>query len=384
MTALARDGRPARYVGGCVRDALIDPAAPGTDIDVATPERPERVMKLLAQAGLKPIPTGLRHGTVSLQFRGRRFEITTLRRDIACDGRHAEVEFTDDFAADAARRDFTINAMSCDADGLLHDPMGGAMDLAAGRVRFVGDPRRRIAEDYLRILRFFRFQARFGRGEPDAAALAACAELATGIDRLSGERIRQELWLILVGPRPDATLALMRSAGVLERVVQVPLAQVALEHLGDRNPLLRLAALIRPSDVERVEAVAERLRLSNDERNRLRRLAVMPMPDVGGDPVAQRLALHRLGRATFVDLVRLARASGAIDGAAADRALALAAAWRAPDFPLQGDDLLALGVLPGPALGRMLAEVRAAWEASDFTLDRAACLTRARELATRP
>ncbi len=384
MQALAHDDRPARYVGGCVRDALIDPSMPGQDIDVATPERPERVMALLARAGLNPIPTGLRHGTVSVQFRTRRFEITTLRRDVACDGRHAEVEFTDDFAADAARRDFTINAMSCEVNGLLHDPMGGREDLAAGRVRFVGDPRRRIGEDYLRILRFFRFQARFGRGPPDAVALAACAELAHGIDRLSGERVRQELWSILTGPRPGATLELMASAGVLEHVVPGPLARAELERLPAGDPLLRLAALIRPAQDERASALAERLRLSNHERERLRLLVSAPPFVPSPDPVEQRRDLYGLGQPTYADLVRLAAASGAIDEVGAERALGLAADWRAPELPLRGDDLLALGVPPGPRLGRILAEVRADWEQSDFTLDRAACLARAAELASRP
>ena len=247
MLALAAHGRPARFVGGCVRDALLDPEADIQDIDIATPELPERAMALLAAAGLRAMPTGLRHGTVSLHFPGRRFEITTLRRDVACDGRHAEVEFTDDFDADAARRDFTINAMSCEPDGTLHDPMGGRADLAAGRVRFVGDARRRIAEDHLRILRFFRFQARFGRGAPDEEALSACAAMAEGVDGLSGERVRQELWLILLGPRPAATLALMRSAGVLARVVPGAVSLDRLERLAEPDALLRLAALIRPS-----------------------------------------------------------------------------------------------------------------------------------------
>ena len=183
MLALGAHGRSARFVGGCVRDALLDPEADIQDIDIATPELPEQAMALLSAAGLRAKPTGLHHGTVSLHFPGRRFEITTLRRDVACDGRHAEVEFTDDFDADAARRDFTINAMSCEPDGTLHDPMGGRADLAAGRVRFVGDARRRITEDHLRILRFFRFEGRFGRGAPDEEALSACAAMADrGID----------------------------------------------------------------------------------------------------------------------------------------------------------------------------------------------------------
>ena len=288
-------GRPARFVGGCVRDALLDPGADAADLDLATPELPERVMALLAADGLQPVPTGLRHGTVSLRYSGRRFEITTLRRDVACDGRHAEVEFTDDFDADAARRDFTINAMSCELDGTLHDPMGGRADLAAGRVRFVGEARRRIAEDYLRILRFFRFHARFGRGEADAEALAACAELADGIDGLSGERIRQELWLILLGPRPAATLELMQAAGVLARVVPGAVALAHLDGLAEPDALLRLAALLRPSDAARVTALADRLRLSNDEPRAPGGAGLLSDARPEGCRARQRRAIHRLG-----------------------------------------------------------------------------------------
>ena len=381
MLALAAHGRSARFVGGCVRDALLDPEADIQDIDIATPELPEQAMALLAAAGLRAVPTGLRHGTVSLHVPGRRFEITTLRRDVACDGRHAEVEFTDDFDADAARRDFTINAMSCAPDGTLHDPMGGRADLAAGRVRFVGDARRRIAEDYLRILRFFRFQGRFGRGAPDGDALGACAELADGIDGLSGERVRQELWLILLGSRPAATLALMRSAGVLARVVPGAVSLDRLERLAEPDALLRLAALIRPSSAARVEALADRLRLSNHERERLQALVATAMPDfVAGEP-AQRLAIHRLGPRLYADLVRLGQVAGDIGDAVADELVALAADWRPRELPIGGADLLALGVPPGPELGRMLADVRRAWEEADFTLDREACLARAAALA---
>jgi poly(A) polymerase len=378
MQALARDGRAARFVGGCVRDALLDPTDPGADIDVATPLPPEQVMALIAEAGLTPLPTGLRHGTVGVHSQHRRFEITTLRRDVACDGRHAVVAYTDDFATDAARRDFTINALSADADGTLHDPLGGLADLAAGRVRFVGDPRQRIQEDYLRILRFFRFQARFGRHAPDPAALAACAALRAGIDRLSGERIRQELWRILSGPRAPGTLELMRITGVLDHVVPEAGSSVDLDLLAPADPLLRLAGLIRPADSGRVDVLSRRLRLSNREDDRLRRLVVPPMPDFAGGRQEMRLALHRLGAATFADQVRLARAAGQVDSTRAAELLAMAAAWREPVLPLQGADLLALGMSRGPAVGRVLAEVRSAWEASDFTLDRDACLALAR------
>ena len=197
LAALGADGHAARFVGGCVRDGLLGLPDVGRELDVATPERPDQVIRLLERAGLPAIPTGLAHGTVTTLADDRRFEITTLRRDVACDGRHAEVEFTDDFALDAARRDFTINAMSCDAAGRLYDYFGGRADLAAGRVRFVGDAAARIAEDYLRILRFFRFFAYYGRPPADAEALAACGAAAPELRRLSGERIQAEMVRLL-------------------------------------------------------------------------------------------------------------------------------------------------------------------------------------------
>ncbi len=366
-----------------MRDALLAPGADAADIDIATPELPERAMAVLAAAGLKALPTGLHHGTVSLYLPRRRFEITTLRRDVACDGRHARVEFTDDFVADAERRDFTINALSCEADGTLHDPVGGRADLLAGRVRFVGEARRRIAEDHLRILRFFRFQARFGREAPDGESLAACGELAAGIDSLSGERIRQELWLILLGPRPAQALGLMSEAGVLARVVPGPVALSHLERLAEPDALLRLAALIRPADLERVGALADRLRLSREERERLQVLSCQAMPDLTADSPVQRLAIYRLGATLYGDFVRLARAAGEIDGQAAERLLDQAANWKAPEFRLDGRDLLALGVPAGPELGRMLALLRREWEETDFALDPSVSLARAAELARR-
>ena len=380
LAALAADGRQARFVGGCVRDALLTPGADVADLDVATPERPERVMRLLRAAGIRAIPTGLQHGTVTALLDGHRYEITTLRRDVACFGRHAEVEFTDDFAADAARRDFTINAMSCDGDGRLHDPVGGLADLRAGRVRFVGEPRQRIVEDYLRILRFFRFFARFGRAPADAAALAACAELAAGIDRLSGERVRHELLGILAAERPQAALALMRQSGVLARVVPGPVAPAALERLlaawPDADPLLRLAALLCDGDRARIEPLTARLKLSNAQAERLTRLLRSELPELAAPPAQQRLAIYRLGAAAAGDLVRLAVATGRGDPAAAAPWLRLAASWTAPDFPLTGADVLALGLPPGPEVGRLLAAVRTWWEGLDFQPDRDACLVR--------
>jgi poly(A) polymerase len=382
LAALMADGRPARFVGGCVRDALIHPEQDAADLDITTPEPPERVTALLEAASIRVIPTGLKHGTVTALCGRHAYEITTLRRDVACFGRHAEVAFTDDFTEDAARRDFTINTMSCDGQGRLFDPFGGRADLFAGRVRFVGEARQRIAEDYLRILRFFRFYARFGRPPADSDALAACAELAEGIDRLSGERVQQELFRILRTPRVVEALALMQATGVLARVVPWPARLEPLERLIDAfhgtDPLLRLGAVVRNGALppESIQRLADRLRLSNAETERLRRMLRPPLPDPAAAPRAQRLAIHRLGGATYIDLVRLAFALGRASRADAEACLALAQHWRAPAFPLTGADLLARGVRSGPALGRLLDELRAWWAEADFVPDRAACLAR--------
>ena len=264
----------ARLVGGCVRDALagllvhdIDPH----DIDLASPLPPEAAMAALRAAGLRAVPTGIAHGTVTAVADGRGFEVTTLRRDVATDGRHAVVAFTDDWRVDAARRDFTINAMSMTAIGMVHDYFGGIADLRAGRVRFVGDPATRIAEDRLRMLRFFRFHARFGIGPPDPAALAAIADAAPGLARLSPERVWSELKRILAAPAAAPTVALMAQAGVLAAALPEgadPARLAALEARGaPADPLLRLAALLpAPPDAD-AAALAARLRLSTAGRD---------------------------------------------------------------------------------------------------------------------
>ena len=239
-------GGTARFVGGCVRDALLGRAI--VDIDIATPLLPEEVMRRLEAAGIKAVPTGLDHGTVTAVAPPRRFEVTTLRRDVETDGRHARVAFTDDWAADASRRDFTMNALFLDAEGRVFDPMGGLPDLHAGRVRFVGDPATRIREDVLRILRFYRFQAHYGRGEADPPARADCRALAPLLPSLSGERVAAELLKLLAAPDPMPTLRLMAADGVLAMLLPEArrLARLAalipLEGIGD--PLRRLAALL--------------------------------------------------------------------------------------------------------------------------------------------
>ena len=383
LEALMAGGRPVRFVGGCVRDGLLGLDQAGRDLDLATPEPPERVMELLQSAGLKAIPTGLAHGTVTAVTDARRFEITTLRRDVATDGRHASVAFTDDFEADAARRDFTINAMSCDREGRLFDYFGGRADLAAGRVRFVGPAAARIAEDFLRILRFFRFLAHHGRPPPDAEALQACAAAAPKIAQLSGERVQAEMRKLLEAKDPLPALDLMGESGVLTQVVPGTPARDRLARLlalaADADWLLRLAALLR-GQADAIEQVAWRWRLSGRDAERLLMLAENPLPPLGATPAARRQALHRLGAEPYADLVRLAAAEDAADdaGAALAEALAEAARWQPKPLPITGHDVMALGVPAGPTVGEVLAKVEDWWIAQDFAPDDSACLEQAR------
>ncbi len=381
IDALSAGGRPLRFVGGCVRDTLLDPTVDPQDLDIATAEPPERTMKLLETAGIRAIPTGLKHGTVTAVSGGRHYEITTLRRDVSCYGRHADVEFTDDFEADAARRDFTINALSVDPEGRLYDYFGGRKDLLRGRIRFVGEARRRIREDYLRILRFFRFFARYGRPPADPEALEACAAEAANIDRLSGERIRQEFLRLLAAPGVLAALELMEATGVLRRILPLPVHRQRLARLvmleARPDPLLRLAALIRRPDLSESEvlAIARRLRLSRAKTRRLLQLALLPLPDPGVSEAGHRAGIYRLGGRLYADLLRLAAAeSGRIDEARLRPLLDLAESDRLPVFPLRGRDLLEHGMRSGPAVGRMLAELERWWLERGLEPDREALL----------
>jgi len=382
VAALTAGGRAVRFVGGCVRDSLA--ARSVIDIDIATPEPPTRVLELLAAARIKAVPTGLDHGTVTAIVDGRPFEITTLRRDVETDGRRAVVAFTDSWAEDAARRDFTINALSADPDGTLHDPFGGFADLAAGRVRFVGEAELRIREDVLRILRFFRFHAHYGKGDPDGAGLDACRKLAHLLPGLSGERIAAELRRLLAAPDPAATLERMRAAGILAPILPeiADLARLrGLQALADaaaRDPLLRLSAVL-PGDAAVARAVAERLRLSNDERTWLELLAAPPAhvwPARG--EAALRRALHRLGPDLVRDLGLLAIARGDIE--MGRPAVDAAAVWMPVALPVRGQDALELGVPAGPRVGQLIASVESWWEENDYRPDRAACLQRLKSL----
>jgi poly(A) polymerase len=382
LTALSAGGVEARFVGGSVRDALLGQRI--GDIDIATPAPPERIIELLEKAGIKVVPTGLAHGTVTAGVPPRHFEITTLRRDVETYGRRARVAFDADWAADAARRDFTINAIFLAPDGTIDDPVGGVTDLRAHRVRFVGDPVTRIGEDVLRLLRYYRFEARFGTGTGDIQARAACRAAAHLLPTLSGERIAQELLKLLETPDPIAALRMMQEDGVLA----VALSEARrLDRLGrlieiepKADPLLRLAALIEVDDGG-AAALAARLRFSNAWRDRLRGLS-RPWPaDQRGDPQAQRRALYRLGVARYSDVARLLAAEGEMSKGRLAELLDIARAWTPPVFPLAGHDVTALGIPPGERVGQLLEAVRDWWEASDFTADRARCLVYLRDLA---
>jgi poly(A) polymerase len=385
LRALGAGGAELRFVGGCVRDAVL--GRPIGDIDIATPEPPDLVTRRLAAAGLKAIPTGIDHGTVTAVAGGRPFEITTLRRDVETFGRHARIAFTDDWREDAARRDLTFNALSCTPDGALYDYFGGLRDLAEGRVRFVGDPRLRIAEDRLRLLRFFRFLAWYGRAGPDPEGLAAAIEAAPQLAQLSGERIQAEMLKLLAAPDPVPVLRLMAEGGVLAHALP---ARVRLERLAAilrieplaglaPNPVLRLGALIAP-DPAGVERVAERWRLSNADRDRLHAVAA-PEPVLRPDLPARalRLCLYRLGAVRWEDRVVASWAEALAEGRAGEPGpwldlLRLPQRWRPPELPIRGRDLVRLGLRPGPEVGALMDALEAWWIGEDFAPDREACL----------
>jgi poly(A) polymerase len=398
LAAFAAGGAEAWFVGGAVRDALLgdpradfdqglDPApAPRTptDIDIATPASPDRVMELLQRAGIRAVPTGLAHGTVTAVVPPRHFEITTLRRDVETYGRQARVVFDADWKSDAARRDFTINAIYLDPGGTLHDPVGGLADLAARRVRFVGDPATRIAEDVLRLLRYYRFEACFGEGDGDAAARAACRAAALLLRDLSAERVTQELMRLLASRNPSAALQMMQQDGVL--AVLLPEARrldrlrqmIAVEPKSDA--LLRLAALVEV-DSAGAMALAKRLRFTNAWYRRLQRLAP-PWPlDPTGDAKAQRFALYRLGADDYRDLTLLLAADRQMTGGRLAELLTLAQGWTRPVFSLNGRDVTALGIAPGERVGQLLNVVRNWWEEGDFVAGHAECLAYLRRIA---
>jgi poly(A) polymerase len=387
LAALAAEGGEARIAGGAVRNELL--GEPVNDIDIATTELPTRVEELARRAGLVVHPTGLDHGTVTVVAkdagRVRAFEVTTLRIDVETYGRHAQVAFTDDWSADAQRRDFTINAMYCDASGTVFDPVGGYGDLVKRRVRFVGEPEARIREDFLRILRFFRFHARYGRGAPDRRGLAACVALQEGLDRLSPERIRQEMLKLLVAGGAVAVLRVMVKTGIAGRVLPTsqniaPVARMAEIDASqglEPDPVLRLAALGLES-AQDAAALRQVLRLSNAEYGRLQTLACSTLPSPALPANERRIVLYRLGPQGYRDAVRLAWAkdSGTFGCQAWAEVLGLPEQWTIPRFPLSGADLARRGVPAGPEMGRLLKRLEDWWMAAGFPADKDAVLAR--------
>ena len=367
-----------RFVGGCVRNAIM--GRPIADIDLATTLEPDRVSEALAAAGLKVVPTGVEHGTVTAVSGGRGFEITTLRRDVETDGRRAVVAFTTDWAEDAARRDFTLNALYADRAGRVFDPTGEGLAAAlAGRIVFVGEADLRIREDCLRILRYFRFLAGYGRGEPDPAALAACAARADSVSSLPAERVLKELLSLLAAADPRPALRLMAQIGVLARVLPGAGDLSRLEGLCEvetiegvpPDPLLRLGGLF-PDGASEVAREAERLRLSGAQRDRLIAAAGRePRLASWMSPRQLRRALHLLGRSVVEDRLRRAWALAPHGSAAADwrDLIEVAQAWTPRSLGVSGADVVAAGASPGPEVGEVLRELEAGWMDDDFPDD---------------
>ncbi len=374
LNALGGEGR---FVGGAVRNALL--RKPVSDIDIATPLTPDEVTKRLKAAGLGAIPTGIDHGTVTAIANGKPIEITTLRRDVTTDGRRATVAFTTDWAEDAQRRDFTMNALYADANGEILDTVGGLADLEAGRVRFVGDARARIREDYLRVLRLFRFHAWYGRGEIDTDALHAAAAEKAGLAQLSGERVQKELLKLLEADKPAPVLRLMAASGILAEILPGALDITRLERLADvdanafftPDPVLRLAALL-PPDPAIATATAKKLKLSNLNTIRLDDIAGAREKIVSYLSVKEiRKLLYRIGPARFKDRVFLKWAQDKKESNAVQwrMLLAVADAWERPKFPLSGREVMLAGVPEGPLIGTILEEVEDWWIDADFIED---------------
>jgi poly(A) polymerase len=359
LDALGADEGLTRYVGGCVRDELLD--LPVSDVDLATRLRPEDVVRRLESARIRAVPTGIDHGTITAVSNGHPFEVTTLRRDVSTDGRRATVAFTDDWEEDAARRDFTINALSADpVTGLVYDYFGGKEDLLARRVRFIGDPLERIAEDHLRILRFFRFHARFGQGDPDGPALAACSLRSNDLMALSRERIADELLKLLAVADPTPTLEIMLDHAILRPVLPEidPGASGRLEalvsaerHAGiDPDPIRRLAALL-PDDPKLAEGIAVRLKLSNKAR---KRLACAVDPD---QPANARAVAYYSGIDCALDRLLLAGDASVAAGIAS---------WQIPRLPISGGTLIERGLAQGPVVAKTLQKIERRWVESGF------------------
>ena len=369
----------ARFVGGAVRNALLGAAV--SDIDIAVPMPPSETLAHLTNHGIKVVATGLDHGTVTAIAGAHAFEITSLRRDVETDGRHAKVTFTDDWAEDAARRDFTINALYATLDGAIYDYATGVEDLIAGRVRFMGDPATRIAEDYLRVLRLFRFHAWYGKGDIDPDGLRAAAAAQDKLKTLSAERIAKELLRLLEAGSPEPVLRVMAATGILSQLLPGALQLQRLEHLAEidadnmypRDPVLRLAALL-PDDSDNAHAVADALKLSNADRTRLEQALSSERIVAQLSAKEARRLLYRIGVVRFRDKVMLAWAAAprAAPALSWRMLLSMADNWQRPRFPLSGLDVMQAGVPQGPDVGRLLAKVEDWWIGTDFAADEGA------------
>ncbi len=381
LAVLNGDGEEARVVGGAVRNALLD--LPSHEIDVATTATPDDVRRRVTAAGFKAVPTGIEHGTVTVVVGDAPFEVTTLRQDVETYGRHAKVAFGRDWRADAERRDFTINAFSVTPDGTVYDYVGGLADLGQRRVRFIGDPKKRIEEDYLRILRFFRFHAAYGTSEhPYAEGIAACIAGRDGFDRLSRERVRQELMKLLVAPHALPSLISMADGGLLLRVLGgvgylgsfEMMAKVEAAAGLNADPVRRLGAL-GVAIVEDAERLWRKLRLSNVEQARLMAMGEgwrLMSPDIG--EAERRALVYRLKPVTYTDRALLAWSRA--DAGAHDKAwldfVTLPQRWTAPAFPIKAADFIARGIEKGPALGAAMRAAEEAWIKADFPENKAA------------
>ncbi len=375
----------ARFVGGCVRNALLN--QPIDDVDIATTLTPDQVTEALEAAGLSAHPTGVEHGTITAVAMGQPFEITTLRRDVSTDGRRAVVAFTNSWEEDAQRRDFRLNAVYAERDGTLHDPTGqGVADALAGRIIFVGDAMTRIREDYIRILRFFRFQAWYGKGEPDSDALNACKALKGMLSGRAAERTSKEVLKLLEAEDPRSALRLMAATSVLSAVLPMvkamgrfeALVEIQTSQLFETDGELRLAALI-PDDAKVARELAERLRLSNATKDRLIAAAGKEPRIVSWmSPREARRAVYRLGVRTFQDRIKLAWAASERTAAATQwrGLLALAESWTPPPFPLTGEEVIAAGAPRGPMVGQVMREVEDWWVDQDFIDDKLAAVER--------
>jgi poly(A) polymerase/tRNA nucleotidyltransferase (CCA-adding enzyme) len=390
LTLLNADGEEARVVGGAVRNALL--GLPVGEIDIATTALPEEVINRAKRARIKSVPTGIEHGTVTLVIENKAFEVTTLREDVETFGRRAKVVFGRDWMSDALRRDFTINGLSVSLDGVVHDHVGGLADIETRRVRFIGEPAQRIAEDYLRILRFFRIHAAYGMGEPDVAAYDACIAGRDGLCTLSAERIRMEVLKLVLAPGAAAALVAMDNGGLLRFTGGVVYhgvfaKMVAAEaQLGlDPNPIRRLGALA-VAVTEDARRLSQRMRLSNAETKRLDSMGHRwwRLKDMDED-IAQR-RFYRIGDpCRYLDRIMLAWARAGRDATSPywQKFVSLPDRWTPPVFPLKGGDFIARGIAEGPTLGHVLTLAEDAWLAARFPMDEAALKTIADETAVR-